>query len=79
MEFRELKNDHASLKHPSSASPGQFHWSRARVIPDITSYVIHIGTRPSRLCLHNATIPGDQPTVSVHDNRHTEFSQNGVP
>lgn len=45
MEFRELKNDHASLKHPSPASPGQFHWSRAHVIPDITSYVIHIGTR----------------------------------
>lgn len=85
MEFRKLKNDHASLKHPSLVSPcfqlatcSCNSWYQ-------TSYVIHIeeggggGEGCSRLCLHNAeSIPGVQPTVPVHDNRHTEFSQNGV-
>ncbi|KAK9294719.1 hypothetical protein QLX08_010758 [Tetragonisca angustula] len=45
MEFRELKNDHASLKHPSPARPVQASsiGHVLLVIPDITSYVIHIG------------------------------------
>ena len=45
MEFRELKNDHASLKHPSPARPVQASsiGHALLVIPDITSYVIHIG------------------------------------
>lgn len=35
MEFRKLKNDHASLKHPSLVSPCRAsNWPRARVIPD---------------------------------------------
>lgn len=84
MEFRKLKNDHASLKHPSLVSPCRAsNWPRARVIPDTNvvrdSYRGGEGDhRCSRLCLHNAAIPGVQPTVPVHDNRHAEFSQNGV-